>query len=245
MIRIRSLLFYLLLALATVVFVIIGALILPLPFPLRFRIMSRWAVFNFWTLKHICGLDHTVEGLDNIPEGPAIIMCKHQSAWETLALQIHFPAQVWILKRELLWIPIYGWGLASMQPIAINRSSAVRALKQIVNDGKKRLERGLWVVIFPEGTRTAPGERRKYQAGGGLLAEKSGYPVVPIAHNAGYFWPRNSLDKKPGTIRMVIGPLIRPEGKSAEQITTEVEKWIESTVEQIGVRSEEWKNYGS
>ena len=239
MIRLRSLLFYVLLALATVVFLIIGLVILPLNFQLRFRIMSRWAIFNFWTLKHICGVNYVVEGLDNIPPGPAIIMCKHQSAWETLALQIHFPAQVWILKRELLWIPIYGWALASMQPIAINRASGMRALKQIVSDGRKRLEKGLWIVIFPEGTRTAPGERRKYQAGGSLLAEKTGYPIVPVAHNAGHFWPRHSVDKWPGTIRMVIGPVITPEGKSATEITQEVEDWIESTVEKLGVRSKE------
>jgi len=236
MIRLRSLLFYLLMALATIVFVVIGIVLLPLNFPLRFRIMSRWAVFNFWTLKHVCGLDHVAEGLENIPEGPAIIMCKHQSAWETLALQIHFPAQVWILKRELLWIPIYGWGLASMQPIAINRSAGMRALKQIVNEGKQRLQRGLWVVIFPEGTRTAPGEKRKYQVGGGLLAAKSGYPIVPVAHNAGSYWPKNSLDKKPGTIHMVVGPVIKPDGKSAEQITSEVEEWIETTVASLGVK---------
>jgi len=234
MIRVRSLIFYILLALATIVFVVIGFVILPLDFKLRFRIMSRWSAFNLWTLKHICSLDHVVEGIENIPEGPAIIMCKHQSAWETLALQIHFPAQVWILKRELLWIPIYGWGLASMQPIAIDRSSGMRALKQIVNKGRKRLEAGLWVVIFPEGTRTPPGVRRKYQAGGGLLAEKSGYPIVPVAHNAGNFWPKSSLDKQPGTIKMVIGPVINPEGKSAEQITREVEEWIETTVTKLG-----------
>ena len=232
--RLRSLLFYFLLVLATIVFVVIGFVMLPLNFPLRFRIMSRWSAFNLWTLKIICGLKHEVEGIENIPDGPAIIMCKHQSAWETLALQIHFPAQVWILKRELLWIPIYGWGLASMQPIAIDRTSGMRALKQIVNEGRKRLERGLWVVIFPEGTRTPPGVRRKYQVGGGLLAQKSGYPVVPVAHNAGNFWPKSSLDKWPGTIRMVIGPVIRPQGKSAEQITREVEEWIETTVTKLG-----------
>ncbi len=238
MTRFRSLLFYFLLALATVVFLIIGLAILPLNFSLRFCIMSRWAVFNFWTLRHICGLDYRIEGLENIPAGPAIIMCKHQSAWETLALQIHFPAQVWILKRELLWIPIYGWALASMQPIAINRASGMRALKQIVSDGRKKLEKGLWIVIFPEGTRTTPGERRKYQAGGALLAEKTGYPIVPVAHNAGNFWPKNSLDKFPGTIRMVIGPVITPQGKTATEITQEAEDWIESTVNRLGSRGE-------
>lgn len=238
MISIRSFLFYFLMALATIVFVIIGIIILPLNFPLRFRIMSRWAAFNFWTLKHICGLDHVVEGLENIPAGPAIIMCKHQSAWETLALQIHFPAQVWIVKRELLWIPIYGWGLATMQPIAINRSAGRRALKQIVTVGRKRLDHGLWIVIFPEGTRIAAGDRGEYHIGGGLLSKNSGYPVVPVAHNSGSYWPKQSLNKWPGTIRMVIGPVIKPEGKSTTEITQEVADWIESTVARLGVRSE-------
>ncbi len=235
MVRLRSILFYLLLAFITVLFTVIGILILPLNFPLRFRIMSRWSAFNLWTLKTICGLESVIEGLDNIPKGPAIIMCKHQSAWETLALQIFFPPQVWILKRELLWIPIYGWGLATMQPIAIDRSSGVRALKDITKQGKQRLDKGYWVVIFPEGTRTAPGQRRKYQPGGGLLAEKTGYPVVPVTHNAGYFWPRNSLDKKPGTITMKVGPVIDPKDKSAKEITKEAEDWIESTAETLPV----------
>ena len=233
MVRLRSILFYFLMAVITILFTVIGILILPLKFPLRFKIMSRWSAFNLWALKSICGLGLVIDGLDNVPEGPAIIMCKHQSAWETLALQIYFPAQVWILKRELLWIPIYGWGLATMQPIAIDRSSGMQALKQITIQGKQRLDKGYWVVIFPEGTRTAPGQRRKYQQGGGLLAEKSGYPVVPITHNAGYFWPRNSLDKKPGTIIMKIGPVIDPKGKSAKEITKEAEDWIESTAETL------------
>ena len=188
-----------------------------------------WARVSLWLLRITVGLTHEIRGHENIPVGPVLFAVKHQSAWETLALQIYFPPQVWILKRELLWIPIYGWGLASMKPIAIDRSSGMRALKYIATQGKQRLERGLWVVIFPEGTRTAPGKRLKYQPGGGLLAEKSGYPVVPVTHNAGYFWPRNSLDKKPGTITMKIGPIIDPAGKSAKEITTEVEDWIENT----------------
>lgn len=233
MIRVRSILFYLCMILATVIFTVSGLLMLPFDFRLRFRVMSRWAAFNFWTLKHLCGLDYEVRGLENIPAGPAIIFCKHQSAWETLALQLLFPAQVWILKRELLWIPIYGWGLATMRPIAIDRSSGMKALKQIVRQGTERLRQGLWIVIFPEGTRTRPGERRKYQAGGGLLAEKSGYPVVPVSHNAGRFWPRNSLDKYPGRITLVIGPAIDPAGKSATEITGIAEDWIESTATKL------------
>ena len=220
MLLLRSLLFYCGMALSTLIFVPLSILLYPLNFTLRFKIVSQWAVFNLFWLRLCCQLDHHIDGLDNIPEGPAIIMCKHQSAWETLALQFIFPAQVWVLKRELLWIPIYGWGLAAMQPIAIDRGSASRALRQIVEQGCERLARGLWVVIFPEGTRTAAGS----------LASKSAYPVIPVAHNSGYFWPRNSIRKWPGTINMVIGPAIQSEGKTAKEITRETEEWIENTV---------------
>lgn len=238
MLRLRSLVFYTGMVLSTIVFAVISLVILPLRFPLRFRIMSGWSSFNLFLLRLVCGLKHEVEGKENIPPGPAIILCKHQSAWETLALQRLFPPQSWVLKRELLWIPVYGWGLASLHPISIDRSSGVRALRQIVRQGQKRLEEGLWVLIFPEGTRTLPGETPTYQAGGGLLAEKSGCPVVPVAHNAGYYWPRNSLDKKPGTIRLIIGPPIQPQGKTAQEITREAERWIEETVAKLPVRSE-------
>ncbi len=227
MLMIRALSFYAGLTLATLLFTPLGLLIYPLPLRLRFRIMKQWAVFNLWWLKVCCGIRHRVEGLEHIPQVPAIIMCKHQSAWETLALQLVFPPQVWVLKRELLWIPIYGWGLASMQPIAIDRSSNIRAFRQIVDQGTKRLQAGLWVVIFPEGTRVRAGEKGVYQPGGGLLAEKSGYPVVPVAHNAGYLWPRKSFVKYPGTITMRIGPPIESRGKKAKQITGETEDWIE------------------
>ncbi len=229
----RALLFYLGMTLVTLIVSPISIILYPLPFKLRYAFVSRWAVFNIWWLKLTCGLTHTVEGLENIPDSPAIIMCKHQSAWETFVLQQIFPAQAWILKRELLWIPIYGLGLATLQPIAIDRGSAVKSLRQIVKQGCERLAQGIWVVIFPEGLRVAPGERTKYLPGGGLLAEKSGFPIVPIAHNSGYFWPCNSLIKKPGTINMIIGPLIETEGKSANDITAEVEEWIESTIEKL------------
>ncbi|MEE9552191.1 MAG: lysophospholipid acyltransferase family protein [Gammaproteobacteria bacterium] len=229
----RSLLFYLGLILSTLFFSPLAILIFPLPFKLRFLIVSRWAVFNLWWLKITCGLTHTIEGQENIPDTPAIIMCKHQSAWETLAIQLIFPSQVWILKRELLWIPIYGWGLASMQPIAIDRSSVISSLRQIVEQGCKRLAQGIWVVVFPEGTRVAPGEKGKYLPGGSLLAEKSGCPIVPIAHNSGYFWPRNSITKRPGTINMIIGPVIESSGKSANDISSEVEEWIETTMQRL------------
>lgn len=234
MLLLRSLLFYLGMAVLTLVFVPLSIILYPLPFKLRFQVVSQWAVLNLRWLKVCCRLDHVIEGLENIPEdGAAIIMCKHQSAWETLALQFVFPPQVWVLKRELLWIPIYGWGLAAMEPVSIDRGSASKALRQIVDQGCQRLAQGLWVVIFPEGTRTRAGEKHRYQPGGGMLAAKSGYPVIPVAHNSGYFWPRNSLLKWPGTIHMVIGPQIETEGKSAKEITRETEEWIESTVARL------------
>ena len=231
MLLLRSIFFYCGLTLSTFIFVPLGILIYPLPLALRFRIISKWAVFNLYWLRLCCNLSHEIKGLENIPkDGAAIIMCKHQSAWETLALQQFFPPQVWVLKRELLWIPIYGWGLAAMDPIAIDRGSATKALRQIVEQGCRRLKQGLWVVIFPEGTRTPAGSRQKYQPGGGMLASKSGYPVIPVAHNSGYFWPRNSIRKWPGKISMVIGPAIETRGKSAKEISRETEEWIESTV---------------
>jgi len=208
-------------------------LISPLPFPKRYYFVTRWTAFNLWWLKITCDLKHSIEGLENIPANTSIIMSKHQSAWETLAIQLIFPTQVWILKRELLWIPVYGWGLASMQPISIDRGSAVTAFRQIVKQGCKRLAEGYWVVIFPEGTRVAPGQTKKYLPGGGMLAEKSGVSIIPIAHNAGYFWPKNSISKKSGTIQMVIGPAIDPKDKTATEITNEVEKWIEDAANKL------------
>lgn len=229
----RSLLFYAGLVLSTIIAVPVLLIIYPLPFRLRYFAVTRWTVFNLWWLKITCNLKYTLSGTENIPEGPAIIICNHQSAWETLALQIIFPQQAWILKRELLWIPIYGWGLATMDPIAIDRGSAVKSFRQIIDQGCDRLSKNIWVVIFPEGTRVAPGEIRKYLPGGGLLAEKSGCPIVPVAHNSGYFWPRNSLIKKAGTITMIIGPVIDSRGKPAEEIMHEAETWIRNTIAQL------------
>ncbi|MGB1799334.1 MAG: lysophospholipid acyltransferase family protein [Gammaproteobacteria bacterium] len=208
-------------------------IIFPLKFETRYYLISRWAAFNLYWLRLCCGVKYKIEGLDNIPDKPCIIMCNHQSAFETLALQLIFIPQVWILKRELLHIPIYGWGLASMQPIAIDRGSAVKSFRQIVEQGCERLKLNLWVIIFPEGTRIAPGKKGKYLPGGGLLAEKSGANIVPIAHNAGYLWPRNSMIKKPGEITFVIGPVIETGGKNAKQITKEVESWIDTTAQSL------------
>jgi 1-acyl-sn-glycerol-3-phosphate acyltransferase len=231
----RSIVFYAGLSALTLVFTPLSILLFPLPFAWRFRVVSRWAAFNLWSLRVVCGLSFEVRGREHIPAGAAIIMCKHQSAFETLALQLLFPPHVWVLKRELLWIPIYGWGLAAMSPIAIDRASGPRALREIVRQGRQRLAAGIGVVVFPEGTRVAPGARRPYQPGGGLLAAQSGCPVIPVAHNAGYFWPRNSLRKRAGCITMVIGPPIDSRGRDAAEITRLTEQWIEGTVQTLPV----------
>ncbi len=229
MLFLRSLFFYIGQVISILVFAPLGVIIYPLKFETRYFLISRWAAFNLWWLKVCCGISYKVEGKDNIPDKACIVMCNHQSAFETLALQLIFVPQVWILKRELLKIPVYGWGLASMQPIAIDRGSAIKSFKQIVEQGCERLKQNLWVIIFPEGTRIAPGEKGKYLPGGGLLAEKSGTGIIPVAHNAGYLWPRNSMIKKPGVITFVIGTKIDTANKNAKQITKEVENWIVTT----------------
>jgi len=233
MLILRSFLFYIGQIISTILIAPISVMAFPLNFKKRYYLITRWAIFNLWWLKVCCNVSYEVTGIDNIPEKPCVVMCKHQSAFETLALQQIFIPQVWILKKELLQIPIYGWGLASMQPIAINRGSAIKSFKQIADQGYERLKKGYWVIIFPEGTRVAQNEKKKYLPGGGMLAEKSGSQVVPVAHNAGRLWPRNSMIKKPGLITIKIGPVIKSKNKSAKEITKEVESWIEKTVGEL------------
>ena len=229
----RSVLFSAGMILFAVLFAVAGLLFTPFPFRVRYGFISQWARVTLWWLAVTCNLRFEVEGRDNIPGGTAIIFCKHQSAWETLALQRIFPPQVWLMKRELLWIPFFGWGLALLEPIAINRSQGTKAIRQLVEQGTARLRAGRWVVIFPEGTRIAPGRRGTYHKGGALLAEKSACPVVPVAHNAGEYWPRNSFIKKPGTIRVVIGPVITTAGRKATEINALAEQWIEDQMQHI------------
>ena len=233
MLILRSLLFYIGQIISTILIAPIGIIAFPLDFKKRYYLITRWAVFNLWWLKICCNVTYEIEGKDNIPGKPCIVMSKHQSAFETLALQQIFIPQVWVLKKELLQIPIYGWGLASMQPIAINRDSTIKSFRQIAEQGCDRLQKGYWVIIFPEGTRVAPNKKKKYLPGGGILAEKSGAQVVPVAHNAGRLWPRNSMIKKSGLITIKIGPVIESKNKSAKEITDEVENWIEKEVGEL------------
>jgi 1-acyl-sn-glycerol-3-phosphate acyltransferase len=192
-----------------------------------------WGWRILWLAKHVCGIDYQVRGLENVPAYPTIIMAKHQSAWETVGILCHLPRGVWIIKRELVWLPIIGWVLAGLQSIAINRKDGRSARDQILEQGKDRLARGYSVVIFPEGTRVAPGERKKYGLGGALLATGAGAKVLPIAHNAGECWRRNAFLKYPGMVTMSIGPAIETAGKDAAGVTREVEEWIEAEMQRL------------
>lgn len=228
MLFLRSLLFFLGQAITAPVFTLVALLSLPLNPVTRNVLISGWARSMIWWLRITCNIRHEIKGIENLPDTPSIILAKHQSAWETLAFQAIFPTQVYVLKRELLWIPIFGWGLAMSSPIAIDRSSGREALKKLVNNGKNRLKKGLWVVIFPEGTRKAPGERGKYHIGGAWLATHTKTQVVPVAHNAGQFWAKNSFIKKPGVIQLHIGPTIDSTNLKADELNHQVEQWIEN-----------------
>jgi 1-acyl-sn-glycerol-3-phosphate acyltransferase len=205
-----------------------------LPFSVRYKIAALWVNCTLWLVKNICGLHYEVLGKENIPaDRAAIILCKHQSAWETIALQQVFPPQVFLLKQSLLWMPFWGWAMATLKPIAINRDSQKTALRKLVRQGTERLKEGLCVVIFPEGTRSAPGETHKFNAGGCLLAQRSGFPVIPVAHNAGEFWPRYSFLKYPGTIKVKIGPMIESHNRKASDLNAEVESWISKSMQEL------------
>ncbi len=229
----RSVIFLLGMTVSTVIIAPIMVLAFPLEFKFRYKVAQTWVAFNLWLIKIVCGLDYEVEGRENIPEQNGIIFCKHQSAWETIALQAIFPEQVFILKRELLWLPFFGWAMATCDPIAIDRKAGKTALRQVVNQGIERLKSGRWIVIFPEGTRVAPGEKRKYGAGGSILAHKSEAPVIPVAHNAGEFWGKYSFLKYPGTIQVRIGPPILTTNLSSQEINERAQNWIEEQMVQI------------
>lgn len=217
----------------TVLFSTLALLLLLLPFKTRYGFVRWFAVWNVWLLKSLCGLNYEIEGQENIPANTAIIFAKHQSTWETMALQLIFPPQTFVVKKELMWVPFFGWGLAALNPIAIKRGSGRSAIKQVVRQGIERLKAGIWVVIFPEGTRVRPGQRIRYKLGGAILAAKSGYLVVPVAHNSGEYWPKKQFLKKPGTITIVIGPPIQSQDRKPEDILAEAETWIEATMDRI------------
>jgi 1-acyl-sn-glycerol-3-phosphate acyltransferase len=223
----RSGLFAAALVIVTPPYALLALTTLPLPRMARYRVISGWSRLVVFLAKVILRIHWRVEGREHLPARPSVILSKHQSAWETMAFQLIFPPQVHVLKRELLWIPFFGWGLALMSPIAIDRSRGIAALRNIARRGRERLEQGFWVVVFPEGTRVAPGERRAYQLGGAWLAAASGAPVVPVAHNAGLLWPRNAFLKRAGTVTVRIGPSIDAANRDPKTVNALAEAWIE------------------
>lgn len=201
-----------------------------------YRIARNWATVNLHALRWICGVRWRVTGCGNVPDEPVIVFAKHQSTWETLALAMLLPPQVWVVKRELLWIPFFGWGFARVRPIAIDRSAGRAAVEQMVEQGRERLAEGRCIIIFPEGTRVRPGQKVRYKMGGAVLAARTGRPVLPVAHNAGEFWPRHSYIKWPGCIDVVIGKPIATAGKTPEQINREVGAALEGMMDRISGR---------
>jgi 1-acyl-sn-glycerol-3-phosphate acyltransferase len=229
----RSVLFALFQAVVTPFYALVALATYPLgPFA-RYRVISGYARLMVAAARQTCGIRYCVIGAENIPAEPCIILAKHQSAWETLAFQVIFPPHVWVLKRELLRVPFFGWGLAMLSPIAIDRASGTRALKQTLEQGRERLRSGFFIMIFPEGTRVAPGARGRYHAGGAWLAIKAGVPVLPVAHNAGECWRRNAFLKFPGSITVSIGAPIPPRGLKAEELIAQVESWIEREMQRL------------
>lgn len=233
MIWLRSLLFNIGMWLMVFPFTLLAILLIPAPATFRSRMVSGWAHFTVWWLALTCGLRFRVIGRENIPNQSCVILGKHQSAWETIAFQAIFPPQVWVLKKSLLLLPVFGWALWALKAIAIDRSAGREALRQLVNQGKDRLARGLSVVVFPEGTRVAPGSKGKYHIGGAWLATHTGALAVPVAHNAGEFWRKNSLLKQPGIITVSVGKPIDTRGMKAEELNRMVEGWIEAEMPRL------------
>ena len=235
---IRSTLFTLFLLVFTPIWSVLCMLAFPFLNPEnRYRFIGLWNKVVIQVLKHLCGIHFEIRGMENIQavlDQPVVILSKHQSAYETIAYIALLPKQLcFVFKRELLWIPFFGWALALLKMIHINRASKETAALSVASQGRKRLSEGKWILMFPEGTRTPVGSHKPYRKGGARLASATGATVVPIAHNAGRFWPRNSFMKYPGTVIFSIGPAIASAGKSGDQLHQEVESWIEAEMRRI------------
>ncbi|MBN1240021.1 MAG: 1-acyl-sn-glycerol-3-phosphate acyltransferase [Gammaproteobacteria bacterium] len=206
--------------------------LLSAPFPHRvsYRLVERWVNGILFMLRTLCRLDYVVEGTENLGNENTVVLMKHSSSWETISQFRLFPKQTWVLKRELLWLPFFGWVLPLLKPIAINRGGGRVAVQQVVDQGLERLAEGFWVVIFPEGTRVPFGQTRRFGISGALLAVAAGKPVIPVAHDAGYFWPRRGWYKRAGTIRVRIGPAIPTAGRDAREVAADAQQWIEQAL---------------
>ncbi|MES2070353.1 MAG: lysophospholipid acyltransferase family protein [Pseudomonadota bacterium] len=230
----RSVLFMLLMTIATVIWAMACFLFAPLPYNKRYYWTSRWNVFVIWSAKLVCGIRYQVKGMENLPDAPVILLSKHQSAWETIFYLMIMPRPlVYVFKKELTYIPFFGWGIALLRMIPIDRSKGKDAFAQVVVHGRRRLADGQWIIMFPEGTRIPVGEKGYYKGGGTRLAIETNTPVVPIAMNSGECWAKNSFVKKPGLITVSIGKPISPEGLTSQELMQKVETWIEAEMRVI------------
>ncbi|OJZ19743.1 MAG: 1-acyl-sn-glycerol-3-phosphate acyltransferase [Thiobacillus sp. 65-29] len=229
----RSALFAVMQALLTVLFSVVALLSFPFPPHARYRMITGYNHIVIWLARWVLGIRYVVRGHEHLPDRPAVVLAKHQSAWETVAFLFLFPPVSAVIKQELLRVPFFGWAYRMLSPIAIDRSAGREALKQIVSQGSAKLAQNFWVLVFPEGTRVAPGEKGRYGIGGAWLAAETGAPIVPVAHNAGEVWPKNAFVKRPGTVTVSIGPAIEPAGRSAAELTRATEAWIEAEMARL------------
>jgi len=194
---------------------------------------NAWAQLILWLLKVFCGLSYSVEGADNLPDEAGVAMIKHSSAYETLGQLVILPQQCWVLKQELIWSPFFGWALMALGAIPIDRSTGRNAVSKVISLGKQRLDEGLWVSIFPEGTRVPAGEKKRWGISGILLAQQSGKKIIPIAHNAGYFWPKTGWTIYPGKVRFVIGEPVDPSGHDPREFADTLRNWVDTETEKL------------
>lgn len=227
---IRTLVFYLCWFVFTIIYSTLSLFTFCLPFKFRYQFITFYSAFVVKLAQFVCGLRYEVQGVSNLPKTPCIVLSNHQSTWEALAFQIIFPLQSWVVKKQLLCIPFFGWAFALLNPIAIDRSKKNASIEQLLQQGTEQLQQGRWLIIFPEGTRTEPGEQRRFSKGGAILAEKTQVPVIPVAHNAGNYWKKHAFLIKPGTITVSIGPLIETKGVSANEINQQAQTWIWATL---------------
>jgi 1-acyl-sn-glycerol-3-phosphate acyltransferase len=225
MLFLRSLLYFVGSTISIIVITVCGLFLVISPYPYRQKFLSQWAIFCIWWLKVTLNITTNIKGKENINNSPCVIISNHQSTWETLAFQTIFPAHTWVLKQELLWLPIFGWSLALLKPIVINRGDKLNAIKKVIKEGADRLSNGISVVVFPEGTRQPYNQLGEYQNGGAAIAKKSGHDIIPVYHNAGKIWPKGSFIKKPGVITIIIGEAISSSTMTSSGITEKIRNW--------------------